>query len=286
MTYLRRFSFPLAWFPFAPISHRSKSLSLLGISEIYIHKMAEECSTSSANVEGSYALREFFKNMLAGGLAGTSVDVALFPIDTVKTRLQSPVGFWKSGGFSGIYRGIGAAAAGSAPGASLFFCTYEGMKPIVGQKYKALGIQGDAPVHMTAACMGEVMACLVRVPTEVLKSRMQTNQPGTETLKSTFRIVISEKGTMPVFGGLYKGYGITIMREIPFALIQFPLYEWGKKQWAKSEEVDQISPLKAASVGSITGGIAAAFTTPLDVVRSKTIISYVSFFNIIMKTDI
>ena len=42
----------------------------------------------------------------------------------VKTRLQSPDGFWKSGGFNGIYRGIGAAAAGSAPGASLFFTTY------------------------------------------------------------------------------------------------------------------------------------------------------------------
>lgn len=70
-------------------------------------------------------LSTFLKNMIAGGLAGTSVDVALFPIDTVKTRLQSPDGFWKSGGFRGIYRGIGAAAVGSAPGASLFFTTYE-----------------------------------------------------------------------------------------------------------------------------------------------------------------
>lgn len=96
---------------------------------------------------------------------------------------------------------------------------------------------------------------------------MQTNQAGTETLKSTLRIVLNEKSGMPIIGGLYKGYGITIMREIPFALIQFPLYEWGKKQWAKYERVDQISPVKAAAVGSISGGIAAAFTTPLDVVR-------------------
>jgi solute carrier family 25 S-adenosylmethionine transporter 26 len=63
--------------------------------------------------------------MVAGGLAGTSVDVALFPIDTLKTRLQSPQGFLKAGGFRGIYNGLGAAAAGSAPGAALFFSTYE-----------------------------------------------------------------------------------------------------------------------------------------------------------------
>lgn len=67
----------------------------------------------------------FATALVAGGLAGTSVDVALFPIDTLKTRLQSPQGFLQAGGFRGIYNGLGAAAAGSAPGAALFFSTYE-----------------------------------------------------------------------------------------------------------------------------------------------------------------
>jgi hypothetical protein len=49
-------------------------------------------------------------------MAGTSVDILFFPIDTVKTRLQAKEGFWKSGGFSGIYRGIGSVVVGSAPG--------------------------------------------------------------------------------------------------------------------------------------------------------------------------
>lgn len=46
-------------------------------------------------------------------------------IDTLKTRMQSPQGFLKAGGFRGIYNGLGAAAVGSAPGAALFFSTYE-----------------------------------------------------------------------------------------------------------------------------------------------------------------
>jgi solute carrier family 25 S-adenosylmethionine transporter 26 len=68
---------------------------------------------------------KFLTALICGGLAGTSVDVALFPIDTLKTRLQSPQGFLKAGGFHGIYNGLAAAAAGSAPGAALFFSTYE-----------------------------------------------------------------------------------------------------------------------------------------------------------------
>ena len=51
----------------------------------------------------------------AGGLAGTAVDVALFPLDTIKTRLQSSRGFWASGGFRRIYAGIIPAASASAP---------------------------------------------------------------------------------------------------------------------------------------------------------------------------
>ena len=64
----------------------------------------------------------------AGALAGLSVDVALFPLDTIKTRLQSPQGFLKAGGFQGVYKGVTAAAGGSMPGAALFFCTYETTK--------------------------------------------------------------------------------------------------------------------------------------------------------------
>ena len=59
-----------------------------------------------------------WRALLSGAAAGVSVDVSLYPIDTLKTRLQSPQGFWKSGGFRGVYKGLSAAASGSAPGIS------------------------------------------------------------------------------------------------------------------------------------------------------------------------
>jgi hypothetical protein len=56
----------------------------------------------------------------AGGLAGLAVDVTLFPLDTLKTRMQAAEGFMKAGGFRGIYNGLSAAAAGSMPGGMSF----------------------------------------------------------------------------------------------------------------------------------------------------------------------
>lgn len=49
-------------------------------------------------------------------MAGTAVDTALFPLDTLKTRMQSKAGFAASGGFRGVYSGLTSAVIGSAPG--------------------------------------------------------------------------------------------------------------------------------------------------------------------------
>ncbi|MGH8336149.1 MAG: MC/SLC25 family protein, partial [Gammaproteobacteria bacterium] len=172
------------------------------------------------------AAPSFLTALVAGGVAGTAVDVALFPIDTLKTRLQAPVGFIKAGGFRGIYQGLGAAAAGSAPGAALFFSTYEGLKPIVRDWLAYLDLKDqEALGHMTAASVGEAAACLVRVPTDVVKSKMQTAQPELG-LFVTIKTVWQERhgGGNPLTqwtGGLYRGYGITLFREIPFAVIRF-----------------------------------------------------------------
>lgn len=127
---------------------------------------------------------------------------------------------------------------------------------------------------MAAASCGEAAACLVRVPTEVIKSKMQTGTGGADGgLIPTIRMIKQErigKGNFltPYLGGLYRGYGITLMREIPFAAIQFPLYERFKVEWSKLQG-KQVSALQAAACGSVSGAIAGAATTPLDVVKTR-----------------
>ena len=61
------------------------------------------------------------------------------------------------------------------------------------------------------------------------------------------------------------------MREVPFAIIQFPLYERMKTEWSLYQKVE-VSPLQAAACGSFTRGIAAAATCPLDVIKTRLMI--------------
>jgi solute carrier family 25 S-adenosylmethionine transporter 26 len=201
----------------------------------------------------------FTMALLAGACAGVSVDVSLYPIDTIKTRCQAQEGFFKAGGFTGIYRGLGAAALGSAPGAALFFSTYETVKPLA---RSALGDDRPVAVQGFAASSGECMACLVRVPTEVVKQRMQAGQY--TSLSGGARQLMSTEG----IAGFYRGYFTTITREIPFALIQFPLWERMKKECAEWQG-HETSAWQGALFGSASGAFAAAVTTPLDVAKTR-----------------
>jgi len=202
--------------------------------------------------------------LVAGGVAGLAVDTVLFPLDTIKTRLQSPLGFVKSGGFRGIYSGLSTAALGSAPTAAVFFCAYESSKKILNNTPLINAFQPG--VHMVSAATGEIMACIIRVPVEVIKQRQQAGVHSSSI--HIFRSILKSEG----FIGLYRGYTTTVLREIPFAFIQFPLWEWLKKVWSRRLNRD-VSPWQSSICGAFSGGVAAAITTPLDVAKTRIILA-------------
>ncbi|KAL3962221.1 hypothetical protein ACCO45_003744 [Purpureocillium lilacinum] len=222
----------------------------------------------------------FQSALLAGALAGTTVDLSLFPLDTLKTRLQSSAGFFPSGGFSGIYRGIGSALVGSAPGAAFFFCTYEATKGLLGSSggggangSRGAALLPDAATHMVAASLGEVAACAVRVPTEVVKQRAQAGLHGGSSA-AALRAILGRyptHGLGAVWREMYRGWGITVFREVPFTVIQFPLWE-AMKAWRRRRRGDG---------GGDVSGVESArgrrhcrrHDNPLDVLKTRVMLS-------------
>uniref|UniRef100_A0AC35TUV0 S-adenosylmethionine mitochondrial carrier protein n=1 Tax=Rhabditophanes sp. KR3021 TaxID=114890 RepID=A0AC35TUV0_9BILA len=197
--------------------------------------------------------------LVCGAAAGFTVDLSLFPIDTIKTRLQSEKGFIASGGFKNIYKGVGAVALGAAPGSAVFFLTYKSLKQLPGK---------ESPlIDALSASGAEVAACIVRVPTEHVKQLAQTSRykEAKGNLSQIVRAEIKLNGVM----GLYRGYISTICREIPFSFIQFPLWEGIKRKVAKFNGKDKCNPFEAALCGSVAGSFSAFVTTPLDVAKTR-----------------
>lgn len=140
---------------------------------------------------------------------------------------------------------------------------------------------------MCAASIGEIAACSIRVPAEVIKQRAQASQ--FHSSMAALRSILANTAGEGVFRGLYRGWSTTILREIPFTVIQFPLYEYLKHVRAVSQG-GNLSPADGAVAGSIAGGVAAALTTPLDVIKTrlmlhKTPIGVMELVKSIVKED-
>lgn len=117
------------------------------------------------------------------------------------------------------------------------------------------------------------MACLIRVPVELAKQRRQALAN-----RSALEILVKEYRRNGLFNGIYKGFGTTILREIPFSFIQFPLWEYFKLNWTGFTGTE-LNSASVAVCGALAGGIAAAITTPLDVVKTRVMLSEESLQN-------
>lgn len=102
------------------------------------------------------------------------------------------------------------------------------MKYLIPKAHQLINPEKPLPppvIHMSAAGVGELVACLIRVPTDVVKQRYQAKMIQTKSLSEAIITIYKQDGLLR---GFYTGYFSTILRELPFSFIQFPIYEWMK----------------------------------------------------------
>ncbi|KAL5175727.1 S-adenosylmethionine carrier 1, chloroplastic/mitochondrial [Glycine soja] len=245
-------------------------------------------------------LRTLFEGVIAGGTAGVVVETALYPIDTIKTRLQAGVrpnlflmahfvcffDFWREYGggcwkvprqfpqlmvaarggekliLKGLYSGLAGNLVGVLPASALFVGVYE---PIKQKLLRIFPEHLSAFTHLTAGAIGGIAASLIRVPTEVIKQRMQTGQFASAS--GAVRFIASKEG----FKGFYAGYGSFLLRDLPFDAIQFCIYEQIRIGYMLAAQRNLNDP-ENAIIGAFAGALTGAITTPLDVIKTRLMV--------------
>ncbi|XAR48638.1 hypothetical protein NMG60_11031520 [Bertholletia excelsa] len=230
---------------------------------IFQDKSRKAIKTCSAQDDRPFDfLRVLLDGAIAGGAAGVVVETALYPIDTIKTRLQAGSLWQGKIVLKGLYSGLTGNLAGVLPASAIFVGVYE---PTKQKLLKCFPENLSAFAHLTAGAVGGAASSIVRVPTEVVKQRMQTGQFASAV--EAVRLIVAKEGVK----GLYAGYGSFLLRDLPFDAIQFCIYEqlrMGYKLAARRELKDP----ENAIIGAFSGAITGAITTPLDVIKTRLMV--------------
>ncbi|PWY98452.1 mitochondrial carrier [Testicularia cyperi] len=196
--------------------------------------------------------------VVAGALAAFTVDLLIYPLDTLKTRLQAPDFHSRfpsgRGLYAGLYQGVGSVIVATLPAAGIFFTTYEHAKSHLAGPESPLANAPPALSHMLASSTAELVSCLVLTPAEIIKQRAQvvnrqvassssssssrTSASAASTAKKVVQDVSAEAGNRPkarLLSSFGRSYLALAGRNLPFTAIQFPMYESLRKtfgQWA------------------------------------------------------
>eukprot|EP00938_MAST-03A_sp_MAST-3A-sp1_P003818 g3818.t1 len=206
----------------------------------------------------------FLTHVLAGSTAGLAEHILVFPIDTLKTHLQSGRSdgqklkrMVKTQGLKRLMRGSSTMISACVPAHASYFSVYEYTK----RKFGANNPNQHNPLAAgLAGSLATVSHDLVMTPFDVVKQRMQLGMGS--GMISCFQSVIAKEGVR----ALYLSLPTTMIMNIPYGAVLVASHESIKR--VLNPDGGQNAGAFLLS-GALSGVLAAAVTNPLDVVKTK-----------------
>ncbi|KAL2090813.1 hypothetical protein ACEWY4_013076 [Coilia grayii] len=246
--------------------------------------------------------------LINGGIAGIVGVTCVFPIDLAKTRLQNQrqghqvyrnmmdclIKTVRSEGYFGMYRGAAVNLTLVTPEKAIKLAANDFFRHHLAKDGKGLTVFKE----MLAGCGAGMCQVIITTPMEMLKIQLQDagrlaaqqRKPGimSPTKLAATNTVLSRSYTAsPAPGravsatqiarellhtqgiqGLYKGLGATLMRDVPFSMVYFPLFAHLNNMGRSS--ANGTTPFYWSFVaGCLAGSTAAVAVNPCDVVKTR-----------------
>ncbi|KAJ4380852.1 hypothetical protein N0V86_004214 [Didymella sp. IMI 355093] len=231
--------------------------------------------------------------LIAGAIAAFTVDLLVYPLDTLKTRFQSPdyarlytnqaTGKPNPALFRGMYQGIGSVIIATLPSllsrSVLHNLRAHKIRLHVPQHH-IFPPQWPTPhplIHAAASSLAELVSCAILTPAEVIKQNAQMVSSSDSSTNATMQ-TLRRFQSNPL--ALWRGYASLAGRNLPFTAMQFPMFErlkQGIKEYRDEKgltrgTIVESGVITAFSAGS-AGAVAAVVTTPVDVLKTRIMLS-------------
>ncbi|KAI9260242.1 mitochondrial carrier domain-containing protein [Sporodiniella umbellata] len=213
------------------------------------------------------------QDAMAGALAGIAEHCAMYPVDSIKTRMQviptianvgieaHPIVLHTTAhtkiATRHLWRGVGSVVMGAGPAHALYFATYEACK----ERFGANAVGQHVLSTATAGACATFVHDAFMNPFDVVKQRMQLHSNTARSVALCARQVYLKEG----WRAFYVSLPTTLTMSVPFQSVQFSTYEYLRKVLNPKGTYD---PKTHAIAGCLAGAFASSITTPLDVVKT------------------
>ncbi|KAK6153819.1 hypothetical protein DH2020_013458 [Rehmannia glutinosa] len=179
--------------------------------------------------------------LVSGGLAGAVAQTSIYPMDLVKTRLQTYAcekgnvpnlrrlskDIWVQEGPRAFYRGLVPSLLGIIPYAGIDLAAYETLKDM-SRKYIHDSEPGPV-VQLGCGTISGALGATCVYPLQVVRTRMQAQRADTGAAYSSMSDVFWRTYHREGFRGFYKGLFPNLLKVVPAASITYLVYEAMKK---------------------------------------------------------
>ncbi|KAM5250390.1 mitochondrial glutamate carrier 2 isoform 5-T11 [Hipposideros larvatus] len=189
-------------------------------------------------------------------------------------------------GFLGMYRGAAVNLTLVTPEKAIKLAANDFFRQLLMED----GMQRNLKMEMLAGCGAGMCQVVVTCPMEMLKIQLQdagrlaahpqTSAPAPASCRPhgvgsapahkrpSATLIAWELLRTQGLAGLYKGLGATLLRDIPFSIVYFPLFA-NLNNLGFDELAGKASFAHSFMSGCAAGSIAAVTVTPLDVLKTR-----------------
>ncbi|KAI4877937.1 hypothetical protein NFI96_012367 [Prochilodus magdalenae] len=164
-------------------------------------------------------------------------------------------------GVRSLWSGLPPTLVMAVPATVIYFTCYDQLRDFL--RY-GMGYQGNH-VPLIAGGLARLGAVTVISPLELVRTKMQSRQLSYSELRVCIRSAVAQNGWL----SLWRGWGPTVLRDVPFSALYWFNYELVKDELCDRYRVPQASFAISFTAGAVSGAIAAVMTLPFDVVKTR-----------------
>nr|CAD7439710.1 unnamed protein product [Timema bartmani] len=160
-------------------------------------------------------------------------------------------------GVSSLWSGLSPTLVLAVPATIVYFVSYENLRLYIKDSYG-----GNQPfwAPMVAGATARSVSVSLVSPLELVRTKMQSKRISYLEIGEALKTLLHYHGV----GGLFKGLGSTLLRDVPFSAIYWFNYEGIKAKFSTGVPSFGFSFM----AGAVAGSIAAILTNPFDVVKT------------------